>query len=246
MNFITHQVADRIRAKKLNRFMLDVTTMGNVEKTYNTRQYQFTLRTDTGKKVSITAFGMDRITGPVSKLDTKVLADLFPGYDVDSLQRRTDKVDILLGCDYFGLFPKSEEAKRGENLSIMKGDFGVCLQGTLPDLKGGTEHDSNLAKTIHNLVIKHEVYHVCHDTYPEFETDFPDPVKLVDTGVKNTSLRLQTNIAESFTGRNQGRQVETSILVRKLELRLLRVVVVAVVASAQLLATLTHSRRNRS
>ena len=118
--------------------MLDVTTMGNVEKTYNTRQYQFTLRTDTGKKVSITAFGMDRITGPVSKLDTKVLADLFPGYDVDSLQRRTDKVDILLGCDYFGLFPKSEEAKCGENLSVMKGDFGVCLQGTHPDLKPAT------------------------------------------------------------------------------------------------------------
>ena len=136
--YITHQAADRIRAKKLNRFMLDVTTMGNVEKTYNTRQYQFTLRTDTGKKVSITAFGMDRITGPVSKLDTKVLADLFPGYDVDSLQRRTDKVDILLGCDYFGLFPKSEEAKCGENLSVMKGDFGVCLQGTHPDLKPAT------------------------------------------------------------------------------------------------------------
>ena len=108
--YITHQAADRIKAKKLNRFMLDVTTMGNVEKTYNTRQYQFTLRTDTGKKVSITAFGMDRITGPVSKLDTKVLANLFPGYDVDSLQRRTDKVDVLLGCDYFGLFPKCEEA----------------------------------------------------------------------------------------------------------------------------------------
>ena len=119
--YITYQAADRIKAKKLNRFMLDVTTMGNAEKTYNTRQFQFTLRTDTGKKVSITAFGMDRITGPVSKLDTKVLADLFPGYDVDSLQRRTDKVDILLGCDYFGLFPKCEEAKCGENLSIMKG-----------------------------------------------------------------------------------------------------------------------------
>ena len=136
--YITHQAADRIKAKKLNRFMLDVTTMGNVEKTYSTRQYQFTLNTDTGKKVSITAFGMDRITGPVSKLDTKVLADLFPGCDVDSLQRRIDKVDILLGCDYLRLFPKSEEAKSGENLSIMKGDFGVCLQGThlisFPDL----------------------------------------------------------------------------------------------------------------
>ena len=74
--YITHQAADRIKAKKLNRFTLDVTTMGNVEKTYNTRHYQFTLTTETGKKVSITAFGMDRITGSVSKLDTKILANL--------------------------------------------------------------------------------------------------------------------------------------------------------------------------
>ncbi|XP_068737311.1 uncharacterized protein [Montipora capricornis] len=210
--YITYQAADRIKAKKLNRFVLDVTTMGNAEKTYNTRQFQFTLRTDTGKKVSITAFGMDRITGPVSKLDTKVLADLFPGYDVDSLQRRTDKVDILLGCDYFGLFPKCEEAKCGENLSIMKGDFGVCLQGTHPDLKERTKHDPNLAKTIHNSVIKHEVYHIRHDTHPEFQPDCSDPVKLVDIGEKNTSFRLQTNVAESFTGRNQGRQVENFIV----------------------------------
>ena len=121
---------------------------------------------------------MDRITGPVSKLDTKVLGDLFPGYDVDSLQRKTDKVDILLGCDYFGLFPKYEEAKCGDNLSIMKGDFGVYLQGTHPDLREGTEHDTNLVKTIHNSVIKHEINHVHHYAHPEFQPDCSDPVKL--------------------------------------------------------------------
>ncbi|KAL9987900.1 hypothetical protein ACROYT_G002280 [Oculina patagonica] len=208
--YITHQAADRIKAKKLNRFTLDVTTMGNVEKTYNTRQYQFTLRTDSGKKVSITAFGMDRITGPVSKLDPKVLANLFPGYDVDSLQRKTDKVDILLGCDYFGLFPKCEEAKCGDNLSIMKGDFGVCLQGTHPDLKEGTEHDSNLVKTIHNSVIKHEVYHVCHVTHPEFQPNCSNPGKLVEVSDGYAS-HGQKNVAESITGRTQGRLIENFI-----------------------------------
>ena len=81
----------------------------------------------------------------------------------------------------------------------MKRDFGVCLQGTHPDLKEGTDHDSNLAKTIHNSVIKHEVYHIHHDTHPEFQPDCSDPVK------------LQTNVAEFFTGRNQGRQVENFI-----------------------------------
>jgi len=93
----------------------------------------------------------------------------------------------------------------------MKGDFGVCLQGTHPDLKEGTEHDSNLVKTIHNSVIKHEVHHVHHDTHCDFQPDCSDPVKLVDIREKNTSFRLQTNVAESFTGRNQERQVENFI-----------------------------------
>lgn len=70
---------------------------------------------------------MDRIIGFVSKLDIKVLGDLFFGYDVDFLQRKIGKVDIFFGCDYFGLFFKYEEVKCGDNLSIMKGDFGVCF-----------------------------------------------------------------------------------------------------------------------
>lgn len=94
---ITHQPADRIKAKKLNKFTLDDTTMGNLEKTYNTRQYQFTLRTDSGKKISVTALGMDRITGLVTKLNTSALAKLFPSYDLELLQRKTNQVNILLG-----------------------------------------------------------------------------------------------------------------------------------------------------
>ena len=102
--------------------------------------------------MSVTAFGMDRITGPVSKLDTKALVSLFPGYDPEPLQRKTNRVDILLGCDHSGLFPKYEEAKSGENLSIMKGELGVFLQGTHPDLVEETVHDSNLVKIIHNSI----------------------------------------------------------------------------------------------
>ena len=99
-----------------------------MEKTYDTRQYQFTLRMDTGKKVSVTAFGMDRTTGLVSRLDTRVLKKLFTDYDPEALQRKTKQVDILIGYDYFGLQPKFEEAVCGDNLSIMRGAFGVCLR----------------------------------------------------------------------------------------------------------------------
>ena len=209
--YITHQAAERIKAKKLNKFTLDVTTMGNVEKTYNTRQYQFTLRTDSGKKVSVTAFGMDRIAGPVTKLNTSSLAKLFPTYDQESLQRKTNRVDILLGCDYSGLFPKYEEAKCGENLSIMRGEFGVCLQGAHPDLVEQTEYDSNLVKTIHNSVIKHEAYHVYLHTHPEFQPQCAFPVELIDNSEKQVISRIQTNVVGSFTGRNAGQEVEDFI-----------------------------------
>ena len=86
---ITHRAAERIKAKKVKELSLDVTTMGNVEKTYNTWQYEFPINTSAGKKVTITAFGMERITGQVSKLDPKVLVKLFPEYDPETLQRKS-------------------------------------------------------------------------------------------------------------------------------------------------------------
>ncbi|CAB4001171.1 Hypothetical predicted protein, partial [Paramuricea clavata] len=115
-SYITHRAAERIKAKKVKKLSLDVTTMGNVEKTYNTWQYEFPINTSAGKKVTIKAFGMERITGQVSKLDPKVLVKLFPEYDPETLQRKSTHVDVLLGCDYFGLHPKQEEAKCGDNL----------------------------------------------------------------------------------------------------------------------------------
>ena len=166
--YITHRAAERIKAKKLGKVTLDVTTMGNVEQTHHTQQYQFTIPTNTGKKVTITAYGMERITGPVSKLDDEVLKKLFPEYEPESLQRKSNYVDILLGCDYFGFHPKREEARCGDHLSIMKGELGVCIQGTHPELFEGTKPDSNLAKVIHDVRVKAETYRVHLESHPQF------------------------------------------------------------------------------
>ncbi len=154
-SYITHHAAERIKAKKVKKLSLDVTTMGNVEKTYNTWQYEFAIYTNTRKKVLITAFGMERITGPVSKLDPRVLVKLFPDYDPDSLQRKSAHIDVLLGCDYFGLHPKQEEARCCDNLSIMSGSLEICLQGAHPDLVKGTKYDTNLTKKIHQKEVEH-------------------------------------------------------------------------------------------
>ena len=139
--YVTHRAAERIQAKKLGKVTLDVTTMGNVEETHHTQQYDFTLRTKTGKMVTVTAYGMDQITGPVNKLDYELLQKIFPEYDPESLQRKSNYVDVLLECDFFGLHPKKEEARHGEHLSVMSGEFAACLQGAHPDLTEATQHD---------------------------------------------------------------------------------------------------------
>ena len=104
----------------------------------------FRIRTRTGRRVTVNAFGKERITGHVSKINNDVLNQLFPDYDPDCLQRKSSNVDVLLGCDHFGLHPKKEEAQCGENLSIMSGELGICLQGSHPDLKEETRYDTNL------------------------------------------------------------------------------------------------------
>lgn len=166
--YITHRAAERIKAKKLGKVTLDVTTMGNVEQTHHTQQYEFTIPINSGKKVTITAYGMERITGPVSKLDGEVLMKLFPEYEPGSLQRKSNHVDVLLGYDYFGLHPKREEARCGDHLSIMSGELGVCVQGTHPELIEGTKPDSNLAKVIHDVRVRVETYKVHLESHPKF------------------------------------------------------------------------------
>ena len=85
-------------------------------------------------------------------------------------------MDVLLGCDFFGLHPKKEEARHGEHLSVMSGELGVCLQGTHSDLTETTQHDSNLAKVIHGVKVRMETYKVQLEALPEFMPTSPIPV----------------------------------------------------------------------
>ena len=153
-SYITHKSASRLKAKRLNRYTLDVTTMGGTDTTYDTFLYELSLRTENGRVVPIKVFGMEKLTGPVSLLEEESLQSLFPDYDPTLLQRKSTEVDILLGSDYFGLHPKQEICSAGDNLSIMKGELGTCLQGYHPDLNENTELYATLVKEVHGADIK--------------------------------------------------------------------------------------------
>ena len=54
----------------------------------------------------------------------------------------------MIGTDYFGLHPKKEVDKAGDNLSIMKDDLGLCLVRTHPELKEETTFNKDLPRRL--------------------------------------------------------------------------------------------------
>ena len=224
----------------MGKVTLDVTTMGNVEQTHHTQQYEFTVPTNSGKKVTITAYGMERITGPISKLDNEVLKKLFPEYDPEVLQRKSNYVDVLLGCDYFGLHPKQEEARSGYNLSIMSGELGVCLQGTHPELIEGTRPDSNLAKVIHDVRVKVETYKVHFEAHPQFIMTPPQRCPAVrDEEPLNVTKGVHLV-------RDKREEIDKFVLVKNWVLKQLLVAVAVAAVNVRLRGTHTRLKRNKN
>ena len=147
-SYITERAAKSLGARKLEKYLLNVTTTGGVETSYESQQYELDLIANSGRIVTVKLFSIVKITGKLAQIDLSLLEQIFPGYDCSMLQREQREVDILLGTDYFGVHPKHEVCGAGENLSIMSGAFGICLQGSHPLLQEESAMDSNFVKIL--------------------------------------------------------------------------------------------------
>ena len=148
-SYITFQFANKAGLKPLRKLKLSVTTMGNIATSIPTSLFKVPLISTEGEVIYIEAFGIKEITGRVSRLNEQIISKLFPSHDSKALQRHKSEVDILIGCDNFGLHPKRELARAGNNLSLMSGKLGLCLQGAHESLTEQTQLSSFLVKTIH-------------------------------------------------------------------------------------------------
>ena len=138
VSFITHKAAELCKAKRVCVAKVDLTVTGNVESKHDTFLYRVFLQSGSGTSVTIYAYGLPEITGSAGKLDKGVISQLFPDVDFN-LVRRGMCVDILLGSDYCGLHPRKELAQAGENLFLLEGPLGLCLQGAHPRLRSGSK-----------------------------------------------------------------------------------------------------------
>ena len=132
---------------------LSVTTLGGVVTEYKkVISYQCTLRDENGHLHTFKAYGMDSITGDVSRVDPQKLKQLFPHTPASTLKRleRGSQVDVLIGYGHPSWHPvKSEKAPGGGDLWIHKSIFGECVGGSHPDLRENTRRNKNLFHVNH-------------------------------------------------------------------------------------------------
>ena len=212
-SYIRNDAARRLGARKVKKFVLEVTTTGGREIETESQQYELDILTRSGRTVTISLFGLDKITGSLSKLDLDALSKLFHGYDVSQLQRQATEVDILLGTEYFGLHPKIEIRRAGENLSIMRGPLGICLQGSHPSLKVDNSMHSNSVKVLRAANFIQGQTYLCAVTVKDPLIDQPRTVKPCE------SASLQSKHDPSALPDNRGAVPAT---LRRLETKLRR------------------------
>ena len=103
---------------------------------------------------------------------------------------------------------KKEEARCGDNLSIMSGALGICLQGAHPDLLEETTYDSNLAKKMHDVNVKTESYKIRSDFHPdqvhhiekEMRFDFEKVLQIVDSETVLSMIKKRSTRFRVYEG----------------------------------------------
>ena len=159
--FIAKSAVRKLGARKLYPTRIEMATLTSTEEV-DTHIYEVTLISKAGKKHPVKAIALPEITGEAAQLDIKVLASIFTDFDCASLQRPKGQIDILLGSDYFGLHPKHELDSNGENLSIMEGSLGVCVQG----FHAGVKEESVFNHSV-RVVTSHFINTMCGPSHPQ-------------------------------------------------------------------------------
>ena len=122
----------RLGARTVAHGNMKISTVNGTE-TLSTRMVEVDVIDIAGRIRTIVGYTVKHIMGRPYQLNLDVLSKEFPEYSASSLQRPKQEVDILLGADYFALFPKQELEARND-LSIMHGPLGKCVQGSHPDI----------------------------------------------------------------------------------------------------------------
>ena len=99
----------------------------------NLKRYRVKLFKDNDTTVEIDAFGIERISSRIEKVDKERIAELV-GVQPGVIKRPTQgEIDMLIGQQAASLHPVRKRAVG--NLVLMENDFGMVVSGSHPQVK---------------------------------------------------------------------------------------------------------------
>ena len=159
-NFVRESFAKKCGFKG-RRENLSITTLGGQQTDYQeVITYTCTLKALDGTMHEFQAYGIESITGALTKIDINVIPQVFPHLDYKTISRlrRADKVDFLIGMKNPSWHPeRAEKAQRDGDLWLYRGRFGACLGGRHPLIKEGTRPSNTLfvVHHVHHAIVSH-------------------------------------------------------------------------------------------
>ena len=126
---------------------LSVTTLGGVTTDLVVMKYSCTLLSVEGQLEVFEAYGMETITGGLSRINPSLITRLFPHLSRRQLQslQRGDNVDVLIGVARASWHPERVEKAKGEgDFWLYRGKFGSCLGGSYPGIEERTRKSDKL------------------------------------------------------------------------------------------------------
>ena len=155
-NFVREAFARRcgFRGKEQH---VSVRTLGGVVTEYTVILYTCFLKDENGEIQEFEAFGMETITGEVSRIGLSKIRTLFPHLSYASARKMTrmNQVDVLIGMSHPSWHPeRAERAKGPGDFWIYRGKFGSCVGGRHPDIEDQTRKSDSLFTVVHSYQLE--------------------------------------------------------------------------------------------
>ena len=126
---------------------LCVTTLGNVTTDYHVITYTCSMLDVNGEEYEFKAYGMDSITGALTRIGEGLVKKFFPHLPHDFVSKllRRSKVDFLIGMKHPSWHPdKAERSQEGGDIWLYRGIFGTCVGGRHPNINEETRRSDSL------------------------------------------------------------------------------------------------------
>ena len=126
VSLITNRKAKEMKLKG-KAVTICITTAGGVETILYSNKYQLPLVDSGGRIITLSVYGIEKITNKISSINVENLCVLFHNISHIDISSHSGIIDILVGYDYAIWHPVKEQGNN--QLVLLSNCFGKCIAG---------------------------------------------------------------------------------------------------------------------